>query len=209
MGRIDLLTVGDEGASIVDYKTGAPDPGHLEQVNLYALLWSLDRVVNPDEVPAVELTVAYPSHDVRIGADDLDDLSELEWSLRTRIAAADELAAGVPPVARPAPEVCGYCPVKALCATYWATALPDPARLEDGTWFDFEGVVGPANGVRSRWLLGPTGAKQLLLRTSPSAPVLAEGDAVRLVGIRREVDPETMATVAVMVSATEVVTLID
>lgn len=209
IGRIDLLTVGNEGASIVDYKTGAPHPGHLEQVNLYALLWNLDRVVNPDGVPVIELTVAYPTHDVRIRADDLDDLSDLERSLRARIAAADELAAGAPPVARPAPEVCGNCPVKGLCVTYWATALPDPVGLNDGSWFDFEGVVGPANGVRSRWLLGPTGAKQLLLRTSPSAPALTEGDTVRLLGIRREIDPETAATVAVMISATEVVTLTD
>ncbi|GAB1693463.1 PD-(D/E)XK nuclease family protein [Krasilnikovia sp. M28-CT-15] len=206
MGRIDLLTVAESGASIVDYKTGVPDPGHLEQVNLYALLWSLDRVVNPDHVPIAELTVAYPNHDVRLAADDIDDLAGLEMSVRVRIDAADKLARGVPPVARPAPEVCAYCPVKGLCATYWATALPDPAGLADGTWFDFEGVVGPANGVRSRWLLGPTGAKQLLLRTSPSAPALVEGDTVRLVGIRREVDPETAATVAVMVSATEVLT---
>jgi len=209
MGRVDLLTVGDEGASITDYKTGTPDPAHLEQVSLYALLWSLDRVVNPDQLPTTELTVAYPSHDVRVGRDDLDDLAEMEQSLRARIAAADGLAAEVPPVARPAPEVCGYCPVKGLCATYWATTLPDPAGLDDGTWFDFEGIVGPANGVRSRWLLGPSGAKQLLLRTSPSAPALTEGDTVRLLGIRREVDPETAATVAVMISATEVVTLTD
>ena len=207
MGRIDLLTIGENGASIVDYKTGVPDPGHLEQVNLYALLWSLDRVVNADHLPATDLTVAYPSHDVRLAAEDLDDLDDLEASVRARIAAADALAGGVPPVARPAAEVCAYCPVKGLCAKYWATALPDPDGLADGTWFDFEGVVGPANGVRSRWLLGLTGAKQLLLRTSPSAPTLVEGDTVRLVGIRREVDPETAATVAVMISATEVLTL--
>lgn len=208
MGRVDLLTVSDGAASIVDYKTGVPDPGHVEQVNLYALLWGLDRVVNPEQVPVGQLTIAYPSHDMRIAPEDRADPKALEFSTRLRIATADGRAEEVPPEARPAPEVCVYCPVKGLCDTYWSAAVPNPTSVADGQWFDHEGVVGPPNGVRSRWMLAPdSGQNQLLLRTPPSAPQLAEGDAVRLLGIRLEDDPETAATVAVMSTSTEVLIL--
>jgi hypothetical protein len=144
---------------------------------------------------------------VRIDAADLADLNALEEAVRLRIEAADRLAAEVPPQVRPDPERCGFCPVKGLCGAYWST-VPDPAGLSDGTWFDYEGVVGPQNGVRSRWMLDPdTGRRQLLLRTPPTAPSLNEGTAVRLLGIRLEDDAEVEATVAVMASGTEVLML--
>jgi hypothetical protein len=208
MGRVDLLTVSDGAASIVDYKTGAPDPGHVEQISLYTMLWGLDRVVNPQHVPVGQLTIAYPSRNVQVAPEDRAELDTLETSTRLRIATADGCAEVVPPEARPAPEVCGYCPVKGLCLTYWSTAVPNPDSVPDGEWFDYQGVVGPQNGVRSRWLLAPESSqKQLLLRTPPSTEPLVEGDAVRLLGIRREVDPETEATVAVMSTNTEVLIL--
>lgn len=96
MGRIDLLTIGDGGACIVDYKTGSPDLGHLEQVSFYALLWSLDHTVNPGKIPVTELIVAYPSHDVRTAVADIADFSTLEQLVQARIQAADELAAEAP-----------------------------------------------------------------------------------------------------------------
>lgn len=207
-GRVDLLTVRDEGARVADYKTGTEDPAHRDQVNLYALLWTLDRVVNPKRIPVTELVIAYPSHDVRIAAADLPDLNALQEAVRLRIDAADRLAAEVPPQARPDAERCGFCPVKGLCGTYWSS-VPDPADLSDGTWFDYQGVVGKQNGVRSRWMLDPdTGRKQLLLRTLPTAPSLTEGAAVRLLGIRLEGDAEVEATVAVMASGTEMLKLV-
>lgn len=207
MGRIDLLTVTDSEAGIVDYKTGAEDPSHHDQLTLYALLWTLDRVVNPKHIPVTELAIAYPSHDVRIAVADATELNALAQSVRLRIEIADQLAGEVLPQTRPAPELCRSCPVKGLCSAYWSRE-PDPASLSDGTWFDYEGIVGPPNGVRSRWMLHPdTGHRQLLLRTPPSAPGLREGARVRLLGIRLEADAEVDATVAVMASGTEVLTL--
>jgi hypothetical protein len=209
MGRIDLLTVGDDDATIVDYKTGEPDPGHVDQVNLYALLWVLDRVVNPQQLPVGQLTIAYPNHDRDVGPEERADLNALEEVVRSRIAIADNLADEVPPEARPAPELCGFCPVKGLCGTYWSQMVPDPSNLAYRQWFDYEGVVGPSNGVRSKWMLAPHNReRRFLLRTPPNAPPLIEGATVRLLGIRRDEDPDTDATVAVMSSTTEVLSLI-
>lgn len=209
VGRIDLLTVSDSQARIVDYKTGDEDASHRDQVILYALLWTLDRVVNPKQIPITELVIAYPSHDVRIAAAEISELNALEEAVRLRIETADQLAAEVPPQARPRPELCVYCPVRGLCSAYWSSIVPDTADVSDGTWFDYEGIVGPQNGVRSRWMLDlDTGQKQLLLRTTPSAPLLSEGAAIRLLGIRLEDDAEVEAAVAVMASNTEVLALV-
>jgi hypothetical protein len=204
MGRVDLLTVTDDGACITDYKTGAEDPAHRDQVTLYALLWSLDRIVNPEQIPVTELVIAYPSHDLRIAAPGLTDLDATEQALRQRIEAADRLAATVPPQARPAPDQCGFCPVRGLCGAYWADT-PNPASLRIGAWFDYEGIVGPQNGVRSLWMLDPnTGQRQILLRTPSTAPPLSKGTRVRLLSIRLEDDAEVEGTVALMTIGTEV-----
>jgi hypothetical protein len=208
IGRIDLLTVGEDDVRILDYKTGAPDPGHVEQVNLYALLWGRDHVVNPHELPVGQLTIAYPNDYVDVGPDERGDVTALQHQLRLRVASADNMADEVLPEARPAPELCRFCPVKGLCGTYWSRIVPNPASVADGEWFDFEGVVGSPNGVRSRWMMASgSGEKQLLLRTPPSAPRLVEGDRVRLLGIRLEEDQEADAIVAVMSTSTEVLTL--
>ena len=46
-GRIDLLSVDADGAKITDFKTGAEDQAHQDQLQLYALLWHEDTLVNP------------------------------------------------------------------------------------------------------------------------------------------------------------------
>lgn len=54
-GRIDLLSVGSRGARITDFKTGAEDPSHHDQLRLYALLWATDNTANPDGLPVTDL----------------------------------------------------------------------------------------------------------------------------------------------------------
>jgi hypothetical protein len=205
MGRVDLLAVGDGNADIVDYKTGAEDPGHFDQLRLYALLWDLDRVVNPTGVPATELTAAYQSHDVTVAAPTAVELRELEEAVRVRIAAADALFATDSPPARPSVEQCGMCQVRSLCDAYWASVAPDPSTVKNGDWFDYEGIVGPANGVRSLWMLNiASGQQELLLRTTSTAKPLEIGSRVRLLGLRRDADLEVPATTAVMTASSEV-----
>lgn len=208
MGRIDLLMVDQDAASIVDYKTGAEDPGHLEQLRLYALLWDLDRVVNPDHRPVTDLTAAYRSYDVTMSAPDASTLRQLEETTDRRIAHADADAESDLPEARTSVDHCCQCPVRGLCDAYWNSIAPDPTAVGDGEWFDYEGVVGPQNGVRSWWMVGlATGAQQLLLRTTPNAPPFEKGDRLRLIGLRREADVEVAAPVAVVSVNTEVLHL--
>jgi hypothetical protein len=70
-------------------------------------------------------------------------------------------------------------------------------------WFDFEGIVGAQNGVKSWWMLEPaTGKPAFLLRTAAGVK-LASGDVVRLVGLRREDDPEVDALVASFTATSE------
>jgi hypothetical protein len=205
MGRIDLLSVGDEHADILDYKTGAEDAGHLDQLRMYALLWDLDRVVNPTGVPAAELTAAYPSHDVTLAAPTSGELRDLEEAVKLRIAAADALFETDSSPARPSVDQCAMCHVRGLCDAYWASVVPDASTVRDGVWFDYEGIVGPPNGVRSRWMLNiASGQRELLLRTTPTSKPLEIGSRVRLLGLRRDADPEVPATTAVMTASSEV-----
>jgi len=205
MGRVDLLTITEDRVDITDYKTGIEDPSHLDQLNLYALLWDLDRVVNPDRRPIAELTVAYPSRDVTISAPGESALRDLESSLKLRIASADEEIDTPVPRAAPSYEHCRFCQVRQLCDDYWSRMVPDPATLADGTWFDYQGVVGLQNGARSWWMLREgSGQKQLLLRTTATAPALSIGLRIRALGLRLDEDPEVDATVAVMTGWSEV-----
>jgi len=203
-GRVDLIDVNLEGAVILDYKTGAEDPGHIGQLQLYALLWDLDRIVNPTSVPAAALVAAYSNHDVKVDAPSLSELRELEERTRLRIATADSLVAAEAPSANPSVENCGLCPVRHLCAVYWTTVCPDPSTLKDGDWLDFEGVVGEVNGVRSRWMLHPaTGKRQILLQTTPNSQALKEGSRVRILGLVRGSNPETSDLTATMAANAE------
>ena len=86
---------------------------------------------------------------------------------RERIAAEDAAVQSTLPEARPA-EHCVLCPVRGICDSYWASAAPNYLTVPDGKWFDLEAIVGNQNGPRSWWLHDPSGARQILLRTTPT-----------------------------------------
>lgn len=204
MGRVDLLKVAEEHADLTDYKTGAEDSSHFDQLHLYALLWDRDSVVNPARRPPRELTAAYPSRDVTTSAPNATELRGIENSVRRRITSAEaELTAEVPR-AIPREENCRFCQVRQFCDAYWSSVAPDLANLSDGAWFDYQGVVGPQNGTRSWWMLRePGGPRELLLRTSPKTTALPTGSRIRVLGLRFDDDPEVDAPVAVMTAVSE------
>lgn len=207
MGRVDLLTVTQDRVSITDYKTGVEDPSHVDQLRLYALLWDLDRVVNPSRRPATELTVAYPSREVTVSAPGEAQLRDLEETARQRIAAAErELVASVPQ-ALPSEQKCSLCQVRQLCGAYWEQA-PEAHTFSAGTWFDYQGVVGPQNGARSWWLLSErTGQKAMLLRTAATRRPLLPGRRIRVLNLLLDADPEVEAPVATLTATSEVFVL--
>ncbi|MEU6410329.1 PD-(D/E)XK nuclease family protein [Microbispora sp. NPDC046933] len=207
MGRVDLLTVTQDRVGITDYKTGVEDPSHLDQLRLYALLWDLDRIANPERRPATELTAAYPSREIRVTAPGDTQLRDLEETVRRRIAAAEaELVASVPR-ALPSKQKCALCQVRQLCNAYWEQT-PEAEPLSLGTWFDYQGVVGPQNGAHSWWLLSErTGQRTLLLRAAATMRVLPPGRRIRLLNLRLDDDPEVRAPVATLTAASEVFVL--
>jgi hypothetical protein len=77
--------------------------------------------------------------------------------------------------------------------------------LKRGTWFDFEGTVVERNGMKSWWLqdLSPERIV-LLLRTTSAHHVCDLAQRLRLLGLRRDEDPDINAIVAVPTRASEV-----
>lgn len=204
-GRVDLLRLDQDGAAITDYKTGVEDPGHRSQLETYALLWDLDRDVNPGKLPVTGLTAAYPGRDIAFPAPDGPAMRAIEENLAARIAEADAELAAPSPRAVPAAENCGTCEVRQLCDAYWESVAPDPAGLADQEWFDCQGTVRAANGPRGWWFRREPGTgPDMLVQASRTGPGLATGERVRILGLRVTLDPESETTVAMMNSATEV-----
>lgn len=188
-GRIDLVTVDDAGVTITDFKSGKVDPAHDEQVQLYALLWDLDRETNPERVAATELVVSYPARDRILPAPDASALRALEAAARTRIERADAEVSGSSSLARPAAETCRFCPVRHLCTEFWQEIAPSPSTVPTGDWFDLEATVIRQNGVKS-WVVESThGGVEMLVRTPSPSITLPIGKRVRVLGVR-EVDED-------------------
>jgi hypothetical protein len=203
-GRVDLLVFDDEGCEITDYKTGAPDDHHGDQLHLYSLIWSRDTEHNPRSLPARRLTLSYPANEVDIAPLDEESLDALARATTEAIEVAESALEERPPPAHPQPEVCGFCSVRQLCDDYWM-GFADGVGAE-GEWFDFEGTVVERNGSRS-WVLAATAEPTLLLRTPSEAVPFEVGDRLRLLGLRREEDDEVALPVAVLTSASEVFSL--
>src|SRR5262249_7133739 len=128
-GRVDLLTVDKGRIRITDLKSGAEDPGHLDQLRMYALLWDLDRDANPGRRAATELVAAYATHDVTIPAPTAEELRILEHAVESRIAAADAEVAAEMPKAIPSEENCSLCQVRQLCGEYWDQVVKKPGDV--------------------------------------------------------------------------------
>jgi CRISPR/Cas system-associated exonuclease Cas4 (RecB family) len=119
-GKADLLVITDKHCEITDFKTGAPDEAHGFQVQIYALLWSLDDELNPTRRTASRLVLAYPAGDVEVCPLSEDQLRAFEKDLLERRESAETALAMRPPEARPTLESCRYCGVRHLCDVYWS-----------------------------------------------------------------------------------------
>jgi len=186
IGRADLITVGETGCTITDYKTGEPSEDHSDQLRLYGLLWSRDGQVNPGRIPIESLVVSYATHDHSIDVPSAPDLAGLASEITSRIATTEKQLALRPPPAKPKPEICRFCDVRHLCDDYWMTVRPtfDMEPMEPSTGFvDCEGEIARRNGPAS-WVLSLEGEPaSALLRTTDERAAFSAGDCVRLLGV--------------------------
>ena len=202
-GRIDLLRIDANDVTVTDFKTGEEDDGHDEQVRLYALLWDLDRTTNPARRPASQLRVAYPRHERPVTAPTEVELRGLESVTAARILAADAITRGTSPAASPSAASCQFCQVKHLCDAYWPAIPPAIAETSTEDWFDFEGRVLRPQGSRS-WYVETADAPsvEVLVRTVDTNVAFPEGNRVRLVGVRRTIDPDDEDRLVISMVAT-------
>jgi RecB family exonuclease len=189
IGRIDLLTLGADGARITDFKTGVEDPAHREQLQTYALLWARDRVVNPHSWACTEVRAAYLDHDLVFPVPDHETLGQIEANFAMRVQAADESLEPALPDARLS-DRCSRCSVRPLCHDYWVDRAAAVVPETEGTWFDLEGLVASQHGPKS-WIVQPEGKRrQVLIRTPSPTDTLPLGKSLRFVGVRRVIDPD-------------------
>lgn len=208
LGRVDLLMLEEDGARITDFKTGAEDPSHEEQLLTYALLWARDHVVNPRQLPCRSLQAAYPNREKVFSLPDDAALEKLESNLATRIKAADEAVEAATPEARPS-DHCRLCGVRPLCADYWDHYSTEPIPSSDGEWFDLEGRVTSQHGAKSWVVEATSGHGPILVRTPSTFETLPLDRSVRLLGVRRVIDPDDPdALIAAMGASTETFVLI-
>lgn len=118
-GIADLLTHTSQSCEIRDFKSGVYKPQHKFQLFIYALLWALDRHLNPHGRIADKLVLSYGEHDMEIPAPSSSELSSLAAEIRKRTEMALIELQHTPPEARPSQENCEYCIVRQLCEEYW------------------------------------------------------------------------------------------
>ena len=195
-GKVDLLVVSDDSCEIIDFKTGAPDEAHHFQVQVYALLWSLDEELNPTTRLADRLVLAYSDRDVVVPAPNAEQLVELERQVVGRRDQAHRAILKCLPEARPGAESCRYCGVRQLCAEYWArdTQRAIAADRDDRRFCDVEVEVTGRHGPSSWDAVivvsgGVEAGKPALLRTTGST-VFQTGAHLRILDAAVALDPD-------------------
>jgi hypothetical protein len=134
-GKADLIVLSSDACEITDFKSGAPDEDHEFQIQVYALLWSLDSDRNPSRRLADRLVLAYSSGAREVPVPTHLELNELERQLAMRGDAAHESVEKRPPEARPQRERCGNCGARQLCGEYWSVHFQKDPRREKPTPF--------------------------------------------------------------------------
>ncbi len=114
-GVIDLVVTGQEGDTVVEFKTGEPLAEHEGQSRFYAVLWwrSTGR-------PIRRRLLVYADYEpVLLSGLCTDELVQEVASLRERAATALANLGDYPPPARPTSDKCLVCPVRQICDDYW------------------------------------------------------------------------------------------
>lgn len=206
-GTIDVATIVAERVALIDYKGGDEDPSHKEQLELYALLYAKDVLVNPARRRAVELTLAYDrGRTIVWPAPDSAELTLIEKRTSDEIELLINSTESKPPAARPSVDACGFCSARALCSAYWNEPLSG-----EGDYFDLEmrvesrssagdELVGTASKSSRADVTGGSFVRLLVPGNQrDEARQVCPGDLVRVLGASAEPEnTENAATVVVL-----------
>lgn len=208
-GKVDLLVVDDSGCEIVEFKTGQANPSHSEQLRMYAALWWMDEERNPAGRPAEKLSVVYPTGKDVVAPPAGENLQEVANEMARRGTSAVQSATSVPPVAKPAVEVCRYCGVRQLCAEYWVAGSPPMAA--SGTapvqLVDVQAVIEGRHGASSWDATVEIGTRlepntRVLIRAGVPGMELERGQRIRIVDAWSSQDAESPQVTRVVTLST-------
>lgn len=132
LGIIDLVVRRDNQTTILDFKTGAPQPQYRDQLRLYALMWWRST---GDLPTIIELRYGAKVERWPVTA---EELLGVERELEEKIRRYREGLLQRPAIATVGSH-CNGCSVRQLCGAYWtANANGAPNK---GAWLDVEIVV--------------------------------------------------------------------
>ncbi|WP_036304717.1 hypothetical protein [Microbacterium sp. TS-1] len=154
------------------------------------------------------LVVAYPHRDVVVTVPTEAELAELRADVTARVGRADAMVAADRPAAVVG-EQCGACDVRGLCDAYWEGGASNTVDVVDGGWYDVEGTVLREHGVKSWVLRERRTGSDLLVRTPRPSFTLPVGEQVRILGVKRTIDPDGAdALIASVTSSSEILSVV-
>lgn len=199
-GQIDVVCIEPGGVTLVDYKTGVAETEHREQLEIYALLFARDPVVNPSAHRATRLLLAYRSGVTENWEAPGDmALRDIERALLRRSRALVPPLVADPPAATPSSATCTPCGHRGHCDAYWAQKIrvsaPSEGVPSGGDLVDIEIAVSmrSPNGDRLEGTTTPRPgvagtAVRLLVHEGQRVTVrqidIARDPRVRLLGVR-------------------------
>lgn len=132
LGFIDLLVRRDNQTTILDFKTGAPQPQYRDQLRLYALMWWRST---GDAPTSLELRYGAKVERWPVTPEELVDV---ETSLEEKIREYHEGLQRRPAVPTPG-DHCNRCGVRQMCNAYWMAKTNAVPNKDE--WVDIEVVV--------------------------------------------------------------------
>jgi len=180
-GFIDLLVRRDNQTTVLDFKTGAPQPHYREQLRLYALMWWRGT---GDLPTTIELRYGAKVEQWPVTE---EELVCVEREIEQKIRRYQSGLSARPAVATPG-EHCNRCGVRQLCDAYWASKVNGAGQ---GTWIDVEVVVESVMNRGGFMGRGPDGDDIAVVCEEDVAAMhgpFVIGERIRIVNAQREAD---------------------
>ncbi|MDI1442403.1 PD-(D/E)XK nuclease family protein [Polyangium sp. 6x1] len=181
-GFIDLLVRRGGETTVLDFKTGAPQPQYREQLRLYALMWWRST----GDLPAT-IELRYGAHVERWPLTEAE-LVSAEREVEEKIWRYQEGLSAHPAAAKLGPH-CSGCGVRQLCDVYWESKANGGGGK--GARVDVEVVVQSVMN-RGGFIGREPGGREIAVVCEEDVAAMHEpfvvGERVRIVNAQREGD---------------------